>query len=572
IPNSMSRPSTSARISPSGLGQDGASPALAQPPGFGDSRPITANTLGARPDHFMAQSRPTGTSPTPGLGRQQHVPGPIAPPSRAQPTRDQRPEDRAKASGWNSYAVDGPQQYARAAEAAKATVAEASPPTVLKETFKQTSAPSRLGGKRGVDKVQHLVHDADGSRAVPAPPSTQTQPAATSTASTTTLPASENTVRLPGAPAQQPVRAQRQAASLPPSSESKEQSPPPPEAAGHPVNAGDAKHPHVRLPRPAPVVKLPPAPPRTESAVAPPAAPPIRNTTDGRARPLVESDAWKERFNVLFNRATIQTETPPSPPRTPPKAHAVAAAAVISSTRADLDVARAANATVSLPQQSTKKFQFTVDNSSEVTSKPRIDDMFNEELGFGSRPRTRVPRNTDYKDMRFGGRVNLLHMGTNSKLNMGVESTTRIPATLLAAYERDGKGCHVNMIGVKTRYNPISWRNNRSQNARPAPKSQKGKGPLGPAGAKDSSATSSPASKSANSTPAPGSRKTSFQKATPKEAANAPKQDGVAAVEGSVEASKERSGGWARVPRGPKRDLRPTGFVLPLPTPAAQQT
>ncbi|OQN97296.1 hypothetical protein B0A48_16360 [Cryoendolithus antarcticus] len=573
IPNNMSRPPTSARISPQGLGQDGASPALTQPPGFGDSRPITANSLGARPDHFMAQSRANGTSPTPGLGRQQHVPGPIAPPSRAQPNRDQRPDDRAKASGWNSYAVDGPQQYARAAEAAKATVAEAGPPTVLRETFKQTSAPSRLGGKRGVDKVQHLVHDADGSRSVPAPPSTQTQPAATSTASASALPAGENTVRLPGAPAQQPLRAQRQAPSLAPLSESKEQSPPPPDAASHPVNAGDAKHPHVRLPRPAPVVKLPPASPHAGSAVAPPAAAPIRNTTDGRARPLVESDAWKERFNVLFNRATIQTETPPSPPGTPPKANAVAAAAVSSSTRTDLDVAKAANATVSLPQPPTKKFQFTVDSSSEVTSKPSIDNMFNEELGFGSRPRTRVPRNTHYHDMRFSGRVNLLHMGTNWKLNMGVEATTRDPATHLAAYERDGKGCHVNMIGVKTRYNPIFWRNNRSQNVRPGPKSQKGKGSLGPAAAKEGSATSSPASKSANSTPAPGSRKTSFQKApASKEATNTAKPDGVATGESSTEAPKERSGGWARPPRGPKRDLRPTGFVLPLQTPATQQS
>ncbi|KAL2177568.1 uncharacterized protein P884DRAFT_199591 [Thermothelomyces heterothallicus CBS 202.75] len=64
-------------------------------------------------------------------------------------------------------------------------------------------------------------------------------------------------------------------------------SPPPPDMAGHPAFDGDATHPHVSLPRPHPIVRLPPA--ASESKTS---APEANRTAAGSSRSQGPSFAW----------------------------------------------------------------------------------------------------------------------------------------------------------------------------------------------------------------------------------------------------------------------------------------
>lgn len=141
------------------------------------------------------------------------------------------------------------------------------------------------------------------------------------------------------------------------------------------------------------------------------------------ARPIVMNEAWQARFNGLFNRTPIQTETPPSPPKTPPKAWGAALAVAVSS-RAPMDT-QTGGATVSLPQAQKPKslYGFVVDDNNEPFSKPSID--FKEELSFGSLPKVHVPRNTKYNREPYGPQAkNLLSMSPNSKFQKPVISQT----------------------------------------------------------------------------------------------------------------------------------------------------
>lgn len=298
----ITRPSTSTRISPQGLSQESRSPSLqqqsvAEPPHRGFAPPPG---LDARPDPFAQQARANGASPAPGLGRQTHLPGPIAPPSRAQPQQQaqgtQRPDPL---SAWNSAAQRLPYEYRNQAAAATEVKKEAAAPRedTIKETFKKTTGSTgRLGGPRKYSPTEYTVHDGAGSRAAsaesPAPPIAQTQPAGPfSTASPlqhdAKKPMAENTVRIPdgslnpahgGTSTPQPPigpPSQQRAASatatrgvnytpspLPSAPSALDHSPPPPEESTHPVNSGDVSHPLVKLPstQPRPVVRLPPAP------------------------------------------------------------------------------------------------------------------------------------------------------------------------------------------------------------------------------------------------------------------------------------------------------------------------
>jgi hypothetical protein len=546
-PPGMTRSATSNRISPQGLGPESSSPGLQSTQMAEQSRAFAPPGMEGRPDHFMSHPRTNGPSPGPGMGRQQRVPGPIAPPSRAQPpVQNQAPDD--KLSAWKSAAQTMPAQYASASKTVPGLMDDAPPvqrDDVFKETFKQTTR-GRLGGPRKFEKTEYTVHDAQGSRTVaslvPAPPSTQTQPAVpVPTASPLNHPwkqSAENTVRLPngsmnpahgGTPVQQqlpighpqsrpqpapvgtPRRVQPFADPLPPTVDSKEPSPPPPETATHPVYSGNAKHPHVRLPRSKPVVKLPPqdviAPSQQQSVMMPPRqhwGPP------GAMRPLVQNEAWQARFNGLFNRTSITTETPPSPPKTPPKTQGPALV-VASSTRTDvLDNATNTGATVSvsLPQaqrvaRNLTAHGFLIDDSKDVTSKDTIEQMFNEELSFGSKPLTRIPRNVSYPENGIVARYNMLALSAESNPSP-TETQSKAEFDMAQVHYRNAKGCFVKMPGVKTKHNPIFWKRNGQNKAFNKPKA---KAPI----PKDSGANS-PASAAPSSGPAAGSRKASGQK------------------------------------------------------------
>lgn len=173
-------------------------------------------------------------------------------------------------------------------------------------------------------------------------------------------------------------------------------SPPPPTMAGHPAYDGDSAHPQVSLPRPSPVVKLPPVlapigPPKPASfaaAVTLPTAPAANRHSarhDYHSRqmghqdtpqqlPPVVSGGWQDRISNLLGRKS-----------SPPKSQALAVDS-LSKNALELPTPQSF-ATVSLP--SSVSGDLAADDSS-VASKPAAEECF-EEQEMGSLPIIKVP-------------------------------------------------------------------------------------------------------------------------------------------------------------------------------------
>lgn len=172
-------------------------------------------------------------------------------------------------------------------------------------------------------------------------------------------------------------------------------SPPPPTMAGHPAYDGDVAHPHVSLPRPSPVVRLPPVPilapigppkPVSFAAAVQASAPPPTIPNAGLPSPrnaqayqdIRRQDntagGWQDRINSLIGRKN-----------SPPKSYALA---VDSSSKHALElVSQQRAATVSLP--SLNLVELAGDNGS-LESKPAAEECF-EEQEMGSLPVIKVP-------------------------------------------------------------------------------------------------------------------------------------------------------------------------------------
>lgn len=171
--------------------------------------------------------------------------------------------------------------------------------------------------------------------------------------------------------------------------------PPPPTMAGHPAYDGDSAHPHVSLPRPPPVVKLPPAtvlapigpparPVSFAAAVSTPAVPLISHSNfsqnrasqfqDVRKQEPIAAGNWQEKINSLVGRKN-----------SPPKSHALA---VDSSSKHALEVPNhQSSATVSLPSLVLGDL---ATEAGAVESKPAAEECF-EEQEMGSLPNIKVP-------------------------------------------------------------------------------------------------------------------------------------------------------------------------------------
>lgn len=613
-PPGVIRPPTSTRISPHGLGQDGRSPNM-QPAQVAEQHGAFATNLESRQE-YMGPQRPNGVSPVPGMGRQTHVPGPIAPPSRAQ-----QPAQRQDGiSAWSAAATRLPQQYNDAAGAQRSQkepqndVPLPANTAVVKETFKQTSSQlGRLGGPRKFDKTEYTVHDEQGSRPVsahnPMPPNAQTQPSGPFSAASPLngmhAQPNENTVRIPNgdmnpahggshgygqsgfeAPGLQPLTAYQgnvnfHAAPLPNVPAEKDASPPPPETQSHPAFQGNTEHPNVRLPPPPPVVKLPPAPTmpampsESESVVMPQR--PLHTYASVGARPIVQNSDWQARFNGLFNRTPIQTETPPSPPKTPPKLQGPLLA-VAASSKASLDDTPAQiGATVSLPsppqpKRVISKEGFIVDDSDAVISKPSVEPIFQEELSFGFRPQVRIRRNPQYgKEVyaRNPSAINLLRPETLSKVPrvQWVDGQTK-PDNLSQLYHPGGKrsGIQIKVLSadlskvlvaklVTQKLGKVDDRKMHDDHGRKASgKFIKSKGALG---ASTESGQQPPGALTPSGTPNTGSRKPSYQKAqTPTAMPSMPSQasttvpGGSAASKSERPQQKKRNNKWAKPETG----------------------
>ncbi|KXL50044.1 MAG: hypothetical protein FE78DRAFT_250133 [Acidomyces sp. 'richmondensis'] len=462
--------------------------------------PVTKKTSPSATD----QSRmfpPPGIDPHAELGwgsaraavspRPPHAPGPIAPPSRAHQIQRSDP-----VTAWNSAAARFPHQYAADAVAAESKQQTESGPALpsntVKETFKKTSLDQgHLGSRRRFNQTEYTIHDADGSRSVaslsPAPPSTQTQPVGplpiSSPLNEAHRHAGESTVRIPDGslnPAhggllskQPPIGPPNQTQSSSPAYQSnvhfptgplpnmppiKEQSPPPPETDTHPVHDSQTHRPNVKLPAPPPRVRLPPgsahsSSPMHQVPVMLPHQRPSAWGPPGVARPIAQTEDWQARFNGLFNRTSIHTEVPPSPPKTPPKTYAPALA-VSASSRTVVEYHSAPiSATVSLPQFITKHGRtpegFIIDDSTDVFSKPTIEQMFNEELSHGSLPRVNISRNVIYDAKVCGsGQRNMLKMSPNSRFIRPIDPQTGIEMAS-NFFPKPHNGILVKILGTK---------------------------------------------------------------------------------------------------------------------------
>jgi hypothetical protein len=184
-------------------------------------------------------------------------------------------------------------------------------------------------------------------------------------------------------------------------------SPPPPTMAGHPAYDGDIAHPQVSLPRPPPIVRLPPTrvlapigPPKPITSFAAAVAAPVAQVPQSNMTPAYQprqqddssrykndqmgsarashgttgAGDWQDRINHLIGRRS-----------SPPKSHALA---VDSSSKSALELPTAQkSATVSLPNSTSGD---TSDDEILCETKPMAEECF-EEQEMGSLPPIRVP-------------------------------------------------------------------------------------------------------------------------------------------------------------------------------------
>ncbi|KAF3343169.1 hypothetical protein VD0002_g7055 [Verticillium dahliae] len=204
-------------------------------------------------------------------------------------------------------------------------------------------------------------------------------------------------------------------------------SPPPPDMLGHPAFDGDALHPHVSLPRPQPVVRLPPSAaasnngprsgpqfswanpaPYRDGAPPPPQGPRRPSNEWAHSRPgggdhshkSAGQTVWGDKFRDLFSDRKAPSARHPI--ISPPKASVVEPA----SKSAFDELGRPNPATVCLPQHTgqsiaqasqdaargfasaKKRFR---DSQRFLTTKPVSESCF-EEQEMGSLPLIRMPR------------------------------------------------------------------------------------------------------------------------------------------------------------------------------------
>jgi hypothetical protein len=173
--------------------------------------------------------------------------------------------------------------------------------------------------------------------------------------------------------------------------------PPPPETESHPAFTGSAGTPLVRLPKPSPVVRLPPAAVGGGSVEAPVSMPPRGNPGLG-ARPLAMNPEWQARFNKLLEKpgtspaqaaqaatirstATVVSSTPSKPGSLP----------VAASSKAALEVrGNAGSATVSLPNAPLKR-SFATDRGRDAITRKGTEVLF-EDREFGSLPTVKLSK------------------------------------------------------------------------------------------------------------------------------------------------------------------------------------
>jgi hypothetical protein len=170
-------------------------------------------------------------------------------------------------------------------------------------------------------------------------------------------------------------------------------SPPPPDTIGHPAFDGDTARPHVALPRPQPVVRLPPAivaanaapssfgwanPAPYRPADAPATGPPAGASAASGQQPLTAAN-WQARFDDLTGRSKAQGSM-------------AKPTAVDAVTRGALEHGQQARqAGVSFPGGSIAALRKASDDDSLPTTRVMAEDCFGEQE-MGSLPPVRIPK------------------------------------------------------------------------------------------------------------------------------------------------------------------------------------
>ena len=172
--------------------------------------------------------------------------------------------------------------------------------------------------------------------------------------------------------------------------------PPPPETETHPVHVGDSGHPLVRLPKPSPVVRLPPSATGSGTQAVTSVSIPSRGQPLGAgARPLAMNPEWQARFNKLLEKPG----TAPVPANSPRSISAVSsgnathsgALAPAALSKASLDVRGALGpATVSLPSAA-RAGPSARDRGQDILTRRGAEALF-EDREFGSLPTVKLSK------------------------------------------------------------------------------------------------------------------------------------------------------------------------------------
>ncbi|KAH9874429.1 hypothetical protein IAQ61_003618 [Plenodomus lingam] len=166
--------------------------------------------------------------------------------------------------------------------------------------------------------------------------------------------------------------------------------PPPPETSAHPVFSGDFGRPQVKLPKPSPVVRLPPC--ATGSVTSEGSVTmPLRGQQSIGSRPLAMNPEWQARFNKLLEKPGAPATVGPTARAPSAVSSTPGALAPTAHSKASLEVRGAPGpATVSLPHVPQNSL-FATDQGSDPETRKGTEALF-EDREFGSLPTVKLPK------------------------------------------------------------------------------------------------------------------------------------------------------------------------------------
>jgi hypothetical protein len=176
--------------------------------------------------------------------------------------------------------------------------------------------------------------------------------------------------------------------------------PPPPETETHPAFTGSSDQPLVRLPKPSPRVRLPPAAAGGSAQAETPVSMPTRGNPGLGARPLTMNPEWQARFNKLLEKPgtspaqAAQAATNRSAVVVPTVPVKVGSLPIAASSKAALDVRGhvGSAATVSLPSAPLNlNRNFANDRGRDAITRKGTEVLF-EDREFGSLPTVKLAK------------------------------------------------------------------------------------------------------------------------------------------------------------------------------------